>query len=389
MRPRTICFFGGDVTRCGGTERASTMLSSLLHRQGRYRVILLSLVEREREPFFPLDEDIPHYRLGDAWIPPGPGYLKLLPRLRKFLREQDIDVVIDVDIVLDALSVPAAMGLKTRVVSWEHFNCHFEESVLYRRLILHCLVRRSDYVVTLTERDREQYLQWLGHRQRIRAIRDPVEPPVLTPGVKKEKWVITVGRLVPEKGPEKLLEVARRVLKRHPDWRWLLLGEGESRQFLEKGIRDGQLEDRLLLMGGVRNVSDYLQRAQIYVMTSLYEGLGICLLEAKAHRLPCVAFDVPTGPGELIADGVNGCLIPAFDWVGMAEMISRLIEDPALRERFADRAGLGMERCRPDHVLAQWDQVIEEVCPSGKEAEDGDANGICHHPSLPGGTVFR
>lgn len=367
MQPVTICFFCGDITRCGGTERVSTMIGNLLHRQGVYRVIFLSLMEHASKPFFPLDEGIIRYRLGDTWIDPGPGYLKILPKLRKFFKHQNVDVVIDVDIVLDCLSVPASLCLKTRVISWEHFNCQFEESVLYRKLILKYLVGRSDYVITLTERDKEQYVRRLKRRERIQAICNPIEEPVLMPENKKEKWIITVGRLVPEKGPEYLLEVAQRILKKYPDWQWILLGEGEMRPVLEDGIRSGQLEERLILRGRVQNVGDYLQRSRIYVMTSCRESLPMCLLESKAYGLPCVAFDVPTGPAELIADGVNGYLIPAFACDKMEERIGRLIEDAELRERFSLNAGLGMEKYRPDFILAQWNQVIEQVCPLTEE----------------------
>ena len=361
MSRKTICFFCGDVTRCGGTERASAAAANLLHRQGLHRVIFLSLVEQDSEPFFPLDKGIARYRLGEARIDPGPGYLKLLPKLRRFLKGRHVDVIIDVDIVLDCLSIPASTGLNTRVVSWEHFNYQFEESVPYRRLILKYLTRRSDCVITLTEKDREQYVRRLKRQKRIQAIGNPVEEPALIPERKKEKWIITVGRLAPEKGLEYLLKVARRVLKKHSDWQWLLLGEGEMRTALEDGIRGGQLEGRLILKGRVKDVGGCLRRSQIYVMTSRYEGLGICLLEAKAHGLPCVAFDVPTGPAELIADGTNGYLIPAFDCGGMAEKIERLIEDAELRERFSLNAGFGMEKYRPDFVLAQWNQVLESI----------------------------
>ena len=361
MSQRTICFFCGDVTRCGGTERASTMVANLLHRHGLHRVIFLSLAEQDSGPFFPLDKGIIRCRLGDARIDPGPGYLKILPKLRKFLKSRHVDVIIDADIVLDCLSLPASAGLHTRVISWEQFNYQFEESVLYRRLILKYLTRRSDYIITLTDKDREEYVRRLKRLDRIRAIGNPMEEPAFLPENKKEKWIITVGRLAPEKGLNHLLEVARRVLKKHSDWQWLLLGEGEMRTSLEDGIRGGQLEGRLILKGRVKDVDGCLRRSRIYVMTSRYEGLGICLLEAKAHGLPCVAFDVPTGPAELIADGTNGYLIPAFSCDGMAEKISRLIEDAELRERFSLNAGVGTEKYRPDFVLAQWNQVIESI----------------------------
>ena len=362
MPQKNICFFSGDITRSGGTEKASAAIANMLQSEGRYRVLFLSLTESAPEPFFPLESGIERYRLGEKWINPGPGYIKMIPKLRRFLKEQDVDVIIDIDIVLDCLSIPAARGLKTRVVSWEHFNYQFEQSVLYRRLILKYSVRRSDYVITLTEKDREQYERRLGRRENIRAIYNPIGEPVPAPDAQKEKWLITVGRLVPQKGVDYLTETAQLVLQKHPDWKWVLLGEGELRTFLEKEIRAKHLEGRLILEGNVRDVGSYLQKAQIYVMTSRFEGLPMCLLEAKAYALPCVAFDVPTGPAELISEGTNGFLIPPFSVEEMAEKIQRLMDDGALRERFSKNAGAGTEKCRGEYILSQWNEVIGRVC---------------------------
>lgn len=359
---KNICFFCGDITRCGGAEKVSIAIANMLRRQGRHRVFFLSLTEGAAEPFFPLEPGIDRYRLGEKWIRPGPGYLKLIPKLRRFLKEQDVDVIIDIDIVLGCLSIPAAKGRKTRVISWEHFNCQFEQSSMYRRRIQKYSVRHSDSIVTLTEKDREQYEQHFGRRERIRAIYNPMEDAAFDPVAVKEKQIITVGRLMPQKGVDYLVDVAQIVLDQHPDWKWILLGEGEQRAFLEKEIRARHLENRLILEGKVRNVGSYLQRARIYVMTSRWEGFPLCLLEAKAYELPCVAFDVPTGPAELISDGTNGFLIPAFDVAEMAEKIGRLMDDETLRERFSENAALGTEKCRGEYILAQWNEVIAQVC---------------------------
>ena len=359
---KNICFFCGDITRCGGTEKVSAAIANMLHREGRHRVFFLSLTENAAEPFFPLESGIERRHLCKRWTNPGPGYIKVIPKLRRFLKEQDVDVIIDVDIVLDCLSIPAAKGLKTKVISWEHFNYQFEQSVLYRRLILSYSIKRSDYVVTLTEGDREQYERHLGRGERLRAIYNPMEAAVFDPDAVREKRIITVGRLAPIKGVDYLVQVAERILKKHPDWTWILLGEGEQRPFLEAEIRARGLENRLVLAGNARNVGSFLQRSRIYVMTSRYEGFGICLLEAKAYGLPCVAFDVPTGPAELIADGTNGFLIPPFSIGEMAEKIERLMDDEALRTQFSQNAGLGTEKCRGEYILSQWNEVISQIC---------------------------
>ena len=123
---KKICFFSGDITRNGGTERVSAMIANALAKQGFYEILFLSLTEQAKKPFFPLEKNIRHYALGKKWINPGPGYLKVIPLLRSFLKQKAVDIIIDIDIVLDILSIPAAKGLKTKIISWEHFNYGFE-----------------------------------------------------------------------------------------------------------------------------------------------------------------------------------------------------------------------------------------------------------------------
>ena len=165
-----ICFFSGDITRSGGTERVSIQLANALKQDGTYDICFVSLTEQSENPFYPLDPEIERYHLSEKWINPGPGYLPLIGKLRRLIKERKIDIIIDIDIVLDVLSIPATRGLNTKVVSWEHFNCEFEQSVLYRRLISKLTAFFADYIVTLTKDDKENYGRILGRKTRISAI---------------------------------------------------------------------------------------------------------------------------------------------------------------------------------------------------------------------------
>lgn len=358
---KRICFFSGDITRGGGTERVAVTVANGLAVQGRYRIVVLSLTEQSKELFFPLHDHVEHFALGDRWLNPGPGYLKVIPKLRRFLQEQEIDVIVDIDIVLDVLSLPASGGLKTKVISWEHFNCAYEMTSLYRRCILKYSVKRSDYVITLTERDRADYENRLGRRRNISVIGNPLQETVCGEEAQRENWLITVGNLVSVKGLDYLGQVAVRILKTHADWKWMVLGEGEERTYLEGLIRENALQEQLCLTGRVSDVGAYLRRAKIYVMTSRREGLPMCLLEAKHFRLPAVSFDVPTGPAEMIDDGVNGYLIEPYDCRAMADKLELLMENETLRERFSGNAQRGLERFRPEHVLKRWNEILEEL----------------------------
>ena len=356
-----ICFFSGDITRDGGTERVSSMMANALARQGNYQILFLSLVEQASEPFFALENGIERHSLGDKWINPGLGYLKLIPRLRRFLIRHKIDVIIDIDIVLDILSIPAAKGLGTKIISWEHFNYNYEMKSLYRRYILKYSVKRTNYIVTLTESDKKAYMDHLNRKEAISAIYNPVGEFETAEATEKEKWLISVGHLVPVKGVDYLAEVAALVLKKYPDWKWLVVGDGEQKEFLETFIEQNQLGEQLVLTGRVKDVSAYLNKAQIYVMTSRSEGMPMCLLEAKAFRLPSVSFDIATGPNEIIEEGVSGYLVNAYDCEEMAQKLELLMGDASLRKQFSEHAQDNMDKFQMASILKNWITVLEDL----------------------------
>lgn len=361
---KKVCFFSGDITRSGGTERVAVQLANALQEGNTYEICFVSLTEQQEKPFYPLKPEIKRYRLGEKWINPGPGYLPVIGKLRRFLKEQQIDIIIDIDIVLDVLSIPAARRMKTKVVSWEHFTADFELSVLYRKMILKYSVKRSDYVVVLTDGDLEEYRDRLGRKDAIRRIYNPVAYQLKKKTEKeteleKKQIILTVGRLVPEKGMEYIKKVSGEILQRYPQWQWIILGEGPERENLEQFIEEHHLQNRLVLKGNVENVDTYLQQASIFVITSKYEGLGLSMLEAREMKVPCVSFDVKMGPRELIHNGIDGYLVTPFDCEDMIKKIETLINDPKLRKQFAEKAFLHMNEFRVQKIKEQWKEILE------------------------------
>lgn len=355
---KKICFFSGDITRSGGTEHVAVRLANSLREDPAYDICVISLTEQQKELFYPLHPEIARYRLGEKWINPGAGYLPLIGKLRKLLKDMQIDIIIDIDIVLDVLAIPATRGLKTRVVSWEHFTADFELSVLYRKMILKYSIKRSDYVVVLTDGDLKEYQNRLGRKHKICRIYNPVAYR-LDKETEKKKIILTVGRLVQEKGIEYIKKVSLQILERYPEWQWILLGDGAERKNLEQFITDNNLQNRLILKGNVENVDEYLQQASILVVTSRYEGLGLSMLEARAMKVPCVSFDVKMGPRELIHHEIDGYLVQPFDCNEMTEKIEILINNPELRNQFAEKAFLHMEEFRLDKITKQWKEILE------------------------------
>ncbi|MCM1044802.1 MAG: glycosyltransferase family 4 protein [Candidatus Gastranaerophilales bacterium] len=355
-----ICFFSGDITRNGGTERVSAMIANGLAQSEAYEIVFLSLTEQSGQPFFALDGRIAHYALGEKWLNPGPKYIGVIPKLRRFFKQYQITIVIDIDIVLDILSIPAAKGLPIKIVSWDHFNFAYEMGSLYRRYILKYSVKRTDHIVTLTEISRENYRKELKRKQNISVIYNPMQDIACDDTVERENDLITVGWLSKIKGMDYLGRVAAVVLKRHPNWRWLVVGEGEERAYLQHVIEENELQGRLILTGRTEEVGRYLNKARIYVMTSRTEGLPMCLIEAKTFRLPIVSFDIP-GLDEIVQEGINGYLVKDFDCMDMAEKLERLMEDDKLREQFAQNAVNNLSKFQMEPILRKWKELLDTL----------------------------
>jgi L-malate glycosyltransferase len=147
-----------------------------------------------------------------------------------------------------------------------------------------------------------------------------------------------VAALVPHKGQRYLIDAAHQVVQQVPDARFVILGEGDLREQLEKQVREHHLERHVLLPGFRTDVLGCIKGFDLFAMSSVTEGLGTSLLDAMACARPIVA-TTAGGIPEIVEDGVNGLLVPPRDHTALANAIVRALKDDALRRRMGD-AGL-------------------------------------------------
>jgi len=147
-----------------------------------------------------------------------------------------------------------------------------------------------------------------------------------------------IAALVPHKGQRHLIEAARLVVQRMPDVRFLILGEGELREMLERQVREYRLEKHVFLPGFRTDVLGCLKSFDLFAMSSVTEGLGTALLDAMACGKAIVATRTGGIP-EVVDDGVTGKLVAPRDHAAMAQAILELLNDHAGRERMGN-AGL-------------------------------------------------
>jgi L-malate glycosyltransferase len=170
-----------------------------------------------------------------------------------------------------------------------------------------------------------------------------------------------VAALVPHKGQRHLVEAAGLVVRQVPDARFVIAGEGELRPALERQIKDHRLEKHVLLAGFRPDVLSLHKAFDLFVMSSITEGLGTSLLDAMAAGKPIVATSAGGIP-EVVTDGVNGFLVPPRDHHAMAAAIVRLLKDPALRQRMGD-AGYSRvcDQFSAERMLKETAKVYDRV----------------------------
>jgi glycosyltransferase involved in cell wall biosynthesis len=146
-----------------------------------------------------------------------------------------------------------------------------------------------------------------------------------------------------------------------PNWQLAILGEGSLRNELAAQIALAGLNGRILLPGRVGNVGDWYAAADLYVMTSRFEGFPNAVAEAMAHGLAAISVDCDTGPRDIIRHEVDGLLVQNGDDTALVSALARLMGDEKLRQRFANRAIEVRERFSMARITALWEALFEEL----------------------------
>lgn len=178
-------------------------------------------------------------------------------------------------------------------------------------------------------------------------------------------FIVGVGRLNRQKGFDVLIRAFATLSKRRPDWRLVILGEGEERAALESLVTALGLQGRVLLPGAIASPGAVLSSASLFVLSSRYEGFPNVLLEAMALGVACVATDCDSGPREIISDGADGVLVRVDDVEALAEGMARLADEAGLRQRVARAAPAAAQRFAPERVFALWDAVLADTIAAG------------------------
>lgn len=176
-----------------------------------------------------------------------------------------------------------------------------------------------------------------------------------------DKVILTIGRLIEQKGHIYLIEAMNKICQYKSNVKLIIAGEGKLDQYLEDEIKKRSLEDNIFLVGFRSDIPELLYLTDLFVFPSLWEGLGLAVLEAMLSRVPVIASDIPA-LREYIENGKNGYLVDYNDVDKMAERIIELLEDRQLRTEFAESGyKLVKELFAVDKIAKQYDALYKEV----------------------------
>ena len=173
------------------------------------------------------------------------------------------------------------------------------------------------------------------------------------------RGLVTVARLVPQKGIDVLIRAMARTVGEAGGWTLTLVGDGPERQDLERQVEQAGLQDRVQFLGFRPDPQTFLLQAGVFVLPSRFEGMPNALLEAMAAGLAVIVTNASPGPLEVVEHGTSGWVVPSDDPVALAEALDHLAADPLLRERLGAAARATLRQSDWSVVGPIWDSLVD------------------------------
>lgn len=355
---KRICFFSGDISRGGGTEKVCLLLANELCNAG-YEVSIVSY-NKGLNTTFKCDKKIKLFSLN---IQNVTGFIsrKIKPyiELKKFLKQHPQDVIINVDIILCLYSIPMKLFYNIKNIGWEHFNFRVNNGTKNRDIARKIAAKYSDYIVVLTKADLKEYKEKLKLRTPIINVYNPsVETEIEK--VEKKNYIMASGRLSYQKNFQELISIWGEIKDKVKDWELIILGSGEEEEKLKSIIKQDNIEN-IKMMGYCKDIDKYYAQSKLFVMTSRFEGFPMVLLEAQKYGLPIIAYDCFTGPSEIVINDRNGYLIPYDDKTKFKEAIVDLINSEEKIRIMSDNAKNDSYRFNLNDFVSKWINILDNM----------------------------
>lgn len=343
---------------CGGAERVTSILANQFALRGYdVSVVMLSHLLCS----YPLSNDVHVVCLNcddDAGMSSTKRFLTRLKKIRKAVKDIAPDVVIsfmsepniDVCFALAGVNVPVIVSERNDPVT----DPPSRAKQLMRRI---AYLKPKGFVFQTP--DAQAYFS-----KRIQKRSDIILNPLGSNMLdrfegERDKRIVAVGRLNKQKNFTLLIDAFAEFSKTHTDRVLEIYGEGALEDKIRAYINERELQDKVVLKGFCKDVHEQILSAEMFVMSSDFEGMPNALLEALALGLPCISTDCPCGgPRMLIEPYENGILVPIKDKEKMTEAMCYMADNTEKAEGMSKNAILVRERAHVDAVAEQWLKMV-------------------------------
>ncbi len=359
----------------GGAERVMSIMANYWVAKG-WEITLLTFDNNQVISDFYLDSRVDHIYLDIAEDSPNKiigiwNNLKRIRTLRLAISNSKPDSVISFMSETNIITLLATRWLKIPIVVSERNHPRRHSIGIVWKQMCQWTYPFADQIVFQTKAARDCFPSQLQSRTCI------IPNMVVLPPIEKRSSdnllsertacnsaslsLIAIGRFVPAKGFDILLQAFAQLKDRYPEWTLTILGDGTLRPEMESLRNQLGLTDCVHFLGFVKNVYAFLKQADLFVLSSRFEGFPNALCEAMACGLPVISTDCPSGPREIIRDRIDGILVPNEDVSALAAAMERLMSDAQERKSLAANASEVIERFSLEKIMGMWEQLLEEV----------------------------
>jgi glycosyltransferase involved in cell wall biosynthesis len=286
-------------------------------------------------------------------------------RLSEQIRLIEPDIIVSTEMLEKYIILTLPDRKKHVCVREVHKMCNYKSAFADTRydLILARLSEFIDYRIICRLYDRivvltEDNIKYFRSSKKVSVIPNLVPVNHSLCSSLDSKIVVSAGRLCKSKNFVELINAFAVTHTQEPDWKLIIWGDGEEMASLNSAVQHLNLSDSILLKGFSQNLLSEFAGSSVFVSTSLSEGFSMVILEAMSCGLPVVAYDCPSGPRNIIDDGVDGFLVPMGNKDMLTDKLFFLMKEPEVRKKIGAAARKKAESFSEEHIIPLWNSLF-------------------------------
>ena len=362
-----ICFIISSLSH-GGAERVCSLLVNEWSQRG-HDVNLLTYENKESVPFYKINKNVNYQKL-DLLKNSSNIFsfilinIKRILIFKKFIKKTSPDICVSFMAETNVLAVISARLAKVPIVISERIHPVHHEIGWLRKFARNLIYPYANHLVVQSK----EIENWFEKNIEIKSsiIPNPIylnDFKTQKKIIKRPKVIVSIGRLVWQKGFDLLIEAFARTIRDYPDWKLEIYGEGEERDNLTTLINNYNIENSVSLKGVTNDIASVLHRAEIFVLASRYEGYPNVLIEALAAGCCTIATNSPGAVSDILNNGEFGMLLEDTSVNAITYGMNELMSSQQKRDMFRDKAPYVVNALDVNLISEKWLDLFELLVP--------------------------